>query len=323
VCALYEEEILGLLSASDKPLSIGEVRERLAEKLGEVVSYETVRRDLMKLAAKGEIYSKSIGGGKRTSWIFWWDASMLETRKRPRGIDPFAVSIAERDSMSPRQLSELYDRLLEECRGVMGEFMKRGSHFLVICDGKVVLTSNQEIRDEEVRELERKYGKVCYVVTQDLVEESAWAPVGDVDHYPTVEVFLGGPDWREREVFERGLRIIADFDTGNPYIAAFDEEQLIPFKSAKPCILRRAIHLVRHYDYYLVDVKIGVQDDLGKRRCITKACRGVLSWHEVKRNPFLLANLERKGFVGRDLMLAFPLEVLLLGKTKSSKVYLA
>ncbi len=320
---MYEDEIQQLLSASERPLSISEVREMLANKRGGDVSYETVKRDLMELAAKGEICAKGVGGGKRTSWIFWVSGTLTtKTRGRSQGVDPFAISIASRDIMSPRQLSELYDRLLDEYKGVVDESMKRGSRFVVICDGKVVFSSDREPRDEEVRGLEAKHGKVCYIITQDLVEESSWAPIRNMDYYPTLEFFLGGPSWVEEEVFERGLGITADFDTGNAHIVALDEGQLVPFKCAQPYILRRAIHLAKQYDYYLIDTKIGVQDVLGKRRCMTKACRGILSWHNVERNPFLLANPERKGFVGRDLMLVFPFDVLLSGRNRNSKVYL-
>jgi len=78
--------------------------------------------------------------------------------------------------------------------------------------------------------------------------------------------------------------------------------------------MRRAFHLGRHYDYYLITLKVGIDDAKGVKRCITKPCRSVLSWTKIERNPFLLANPKRKGFVGRDLMLAFPLNIQLSGK---------
>jgi hypothetical protein len=37
---------------------------------------------------------------------------------------------------------------------------------------------------------------------------------------------------------------------------------------------------------------------------------------KVERNPLLLANLNRRGFVGRDLMLTFPLNIQLSGKNR-------
>ena len=320
---MYESEILELLSVSGKPISIGEVREALAKELRKAVSYETVKRDLMSLAAKGEIYSKSFGGGRRVSWIFWLPKPlMLEARKPPSLHDPFDIPIVERDSMNPKQLSELYDHLLEEYGSMVKQHLKKGSRFLVLCDKRIVFSSDREISDEDVREIERKYGKVCYIVTEDLIEESSWMPLRDEDYYPTIEISLGGIDWGAKEIFDQGLRVIADFDTGNPDIAAFSHEELSPFKVMVPRIMRRAIHLGKYYDYYLLKVKIGICDASGERRCIQKTCRSVLFWREVERNPFLLANPNRKGFIGRDLMVHFPFNILLSGKMKHSKVYL-
>lgn len=320
---MYESEILKLMSASGKPVSIGEVRDVLAKKLGKAVSYETVKRDLMSLAAKGEIYSKSIGGGRRVSWVFWLPKALrLEAQKPPSLPDPFDIPIVERDSMNPKQLSELYDRLLEEYGIMVKRYLKMGSRFVVLCDKRVVFSSDREISDEDIRELERKYGKVCYILTEDLIEESSWMPLGDEDYYPTIEIILGRTDWEAKEIFGHGLRVIADFDTGNPDIAAFSDEELSPLKVMVPRIMRRAIHLGRYYDYYLLKVRIGICDASGERRCIQKTCRSVLFWREVERNPFLLANPNRKGFIGRDLMIHFPFDILLSGKTKRSKVYL-
>jgi len=94
------------------------------------------------------------------------------SQRHSRLVDSFNILPAERDSMTPRQLSELYDRVLEEYGSVVKRRLKRGSRFLALCDRRVVFSSDREISDEEVRELERKYGKVCYVITEDLIEES-------------------------------------------------------------------------------------------------------------------------------------------------------
>jgi len=80
--------------------------------------------------------------------------------------------------------------------------------------------------------------------------------------------------------------------------------------------------LDRYYDYYWLRVKIGIKDAKEKRRCMVKACRSVMWWRQPERNPFLLANARRKGFLGRDLLLQFPCNILLAGKEKSSKTYL-
>jgi len=49
-------------------------------------------------------------------------------------------------------------------------------------------------------------------------------------------------------------------------------------------------------------MKIGVKDwRIG--RCLEKTVEGVDNWNNVELNPYRLANPNREGFVGRDLML--------------------
>jgi len=321
--AMYEDHILYILEVAQRPLSIAEVREALAEKLEGEASYETTKRDLITLSAKGLIHSKSIGKGKRTTWVFWARKGGQPATKAPfKRVDPFKVSIAERDSMSHKELVALYDYLVEEYGSLIRNRLVKGSRHIILCDGKVVQASSYEPSDKEVKDLENRLGKVCYVLTEDPIEESSWGILGDGDYYPSIEVLIGGAEWKEMEVFNHGLRIAADFDTGNRDIAAFSHEDLNLIRPVETRIMRRAFHLGRPYDYYLVTLKIGVKDSVGATRCLQKTSRSVLSWTEFERNPFLLANPTRKGFVGRDLMLAFPFNVLLSGRNKRSKVLL-
>ena len=68
---MYEDHILSILGDAQRPLSIAEVREALMRELGTNVSYETTKRDLLTLYARGLIRSKSVGRGKRVTWVFW------------------------------------------------------------------------------------------------------------------------------------------------------------------------------------------------------------------------------------------------------------
>jgi len=317
---MHEAILIRLLTSLRRPASIGEVRDILARQLGKRVSYETVKRDLMALAARGEIQSKSIGSGRRVSWIFWAGETLTEPVALQE-TDPFQIPVTDRDAMDPKELSRLYDRLLAKYQTMIKEALRSRARFLVLCDRKIVYSSESEIPDEAVSSLEREYGKTCYVVTEDMIEEAAWSRVDD-DYYPAVSIFLGSASWTDDMVFEHGLRVLADFDTGNPDVAAFDQEDLIELKLEPPRFLRRAIHLGRYYDYYSVPLKIGIRDMNARRRCMVKACRSVMWWRQPEMNPFLLANPGRQGFVGRDLLLEFPCSILLAGKEKSSKTYL-
>jgi len=320
---MYEDHILNILEVAQKPLSIAEVREALAKRLEREASYETAKRDLITLSAKGLIHSKSIGKGKRTTWVFWArKGGQSLTKTLSAGVDPFNVSIAERNSLSHKELAALYDTLIEEYGSLIRKHLGKSSRYIILCDGKVVQASNHEPSDKEVEDLENKLSKVCYVLTEDPIEETSWSILGNGDYYPSIEVFLGGAEWKETEVFNNGLEIAADFDTGNPDVVAFSYEDLNLVRPTETHIMRRALHLGRPYDYYLTILKIGIKDSVSATRCLQKTSRSVISWTELERNPFLLANPKRKGFVGRDLMLSFPFNILLSGRNRRSRVLL-
>lgn len=190
--AMYEERILEVLQAARGPLSIAEVKGALERRLGGKVSYETVKRDLITLSAKGVIQSKAVGRGKRVAWIFW-ALGREQTPKPPqtKRAKALGISIGERDSMSPKELSALYDEVIEEHASLIKGKLGGRSRYIVLCDGKVVYASSREPKDEEIRSLERKLGKVCYVLTEDPVEESRWSPASEGDYYPTVDLHVG------------------------------------------------------------------------------------------------------------------------------------
>lgn len=335
---MYQETIKRILIENEKPMGIYEVRLAVAKKLSkplEKVSYETVKKDLRDLAAIGQISAKSIGKGRRRSWVFWMtraqsqskELGLLETPKKSLALarDPFDVPIEERDSLEVGKIVELYDLLFEKYGAAIEELLKTtGARFLVLCDKRVILKSNDHEGplNREVRALEKEYGKVCYVITKDLVEESTWSILGGNDYYPTIKIFLGESGWTNEDVFDRGLRLTADFDTGNPNVAAFDSRKLAFLKPVEAFEVRRALHLGRFYDYYSRTVKAGLQDVRGGRRCLLKASRSVLFWDRAERNPFLLANPSREAFVGRDLMMKFPFEITLSPLTRASTIRL-
>ncbi len=211
---MYEDIVVKILEAAKRPLSISEVREALAKQLGGRVAYETAKKDLLTLSAKGLIHSKSIGRGKRVTWVFWAAGGDKTKAQTPaEKFDPFDVSIEERDSMSPEEVTILYDNLVERYGDLIKDYMGKGSRYIVLCNGKIVLTSSREPSDEEVRDLEKKLGKVCYILTKDPIEESSWSPIGNGDYYPTIEAFVGNAEWEEETVFARRLQITSDFDT--------------------------------------------------------------------------------------------------------------
>jgi len=319
---VHEDDILGMLDINNKPLSITEIRDMLSRKLGRSVPYETARRDLLTLAANGLIGCKSIGKGKRVTWVFWSGGTpSTETRSRANAHDPFSVSVARRDRMNPQEQAALYDAVVDRCQELI-QAKLQSSRYLVLCDGRIVKTADLEPTDEEVKHLEQRLGKVCYVLTQDRIEESRWGPIRDGDYYPTIDVFLADKEWSDDEVFQRGVHLVSDFDTGNPDVAAFNKDHVDLVEVRQVPLVRRAFHLGKHYDYLTASLKIGIKDVAGNVRCIQKTCRAVFPWVNSNKNPFLLANPKREAFLGRDVMLSFPFGIHLSGRHRRSTVTL-
>lgn len=121
-------------------------------------------------------------------------------KRRP----PFSVTLAEKEAMNSQQLVLLYELVVEEHGELIGAHLAN-SRYGVLCNGKVVYSSRHEPSDEEVIELEKKFGKICYVLTKDPVEESSWSSIAEGNYYPNIEILLGDVKWTGREVFERGL----------------------------------------------------------------------------------------------------------------------
>ncbi len=71
------------------------------------------------------------------------------------------------------------------------------------------------------------------------------------------------------------------------------------------------------YHFYSRRVKILVRDIRGTTRSITDVARFVLSWNT---SPLVLANRNRKGFVGRDLMLRMRARITLDPVARSSAI---
>jgi len=93
----------------------------------------------------------------------------------------------------------------------------------------------------------------------------------------------------------------SDFDTGNPEYTILDERVCRRMESEMP-LRRVGYHLGRCYFYFPRMMKVGITG--GRRnRCLNKIVEGVDNWDNVELNPYKLANPNREGFIGRDLML--------------------
>lgn len=244
-----------------------------------------------------------------------------------KSVDPFDIPLDKyRELVYNKEYSRVANRIIvERLHKLHGDlikkgFKKAGAQSIVLCGGRVVYSSKKryEPSDEEIRRMEEEMGKPCFVVTgEPLIEErSSWSYLDVEDYYPTIETYVGGIDWKDEDVFEKGVKVVCDFDTGNPEYMVLDEEVCRSVVEEVP-IRRIGYHLGIPYSYYPRSMRIGVTDGI-RKRCLDKIVEGVDSWQDIESNPYRIANPKREGFVGRDLMLKLFLKITLDPLSKES-----
>jgi len=249
----------------------------------------------------------------------------------PRAVDPFEVPLNVFKYLDIDEIDTLYQLLHEKYGEWIREKLKENkAQFIVVCDQKVVLTSNDPYGPpaEKVKELAEQSGKACYTVGGELPVEEAetgakWVHLSNGDYYPTIEVYLGSPAWSDEKTLTEEIRVTADFDTGNPNIHVFGQdtyERIGP--PVEWCEYRTSYHLGKMYSFYPREVRICVKDEDAKFRCTVTRGQSVRFWDDEARNPFKIANPNRNGFVGRELMLRLPFQITLDPKTHASSVRL-
>ena len=216
--------------------------------------------------------------------------------------DPFSISLTDFLSLGLDEANDILTRVYDLCKDVLEEAWKRGIRQAVICDGDIVFKSTDvdDIPNETIEQIAKKYNKACYVFSApDEVEESPWTPVYGDDFYPTLLVYLGAENSDEPEIV-KGSPIHADFDTGNPTYKVFDANQLAePLTRFTPLQMRRGMHLGRAYTYFPKKVKMCVRDRNGNISSFVCDVRLVKDW---AGSALLQTSPNRVGFIGRDVL---------------------
>jgi len=243
-------------------------------------------------------------------------------------VDPFDIPLDKyRELVYNEGYSRVANRIIAErlhkLHGdlIRKEFKRTKAQSIVLCNGKVIYSSKNryEPSDEEIRKMEEEMGKPCFIITGEpmIEEKSSWSYLSAEDYYPTIETYIGVSSWKDEDVFKKGIRVICDFDTGNPEYMVLDEEVCRRITEEVP-IRRIGYHLGMLYSYYPRNMRIGVTDGI-RKRCLNKIVEGVDNWHDVESNPYKIANPRREGFVGRDLMLRLFLKLILDPLSKESR----
>ena len=294
-----EEEIFSMLREVG---DLGATASQIARRLGR--KREVISHYLWILKKAGKVTNRG-----RNLWV-------LE-----KALDPFNMPLRKFENLSFDEYVPMAERAYELCKEKIKEsFRDDRIHHVVICNGEVFYKADSTagIDGHLLRDLMTKMGKPCYVISrEDMVEEARWTQLND-DYYPTVELLLGGKDWTDEKVAERGRKILGDFDTGNPYYTIFDEKMGEEAVSLPlPYEIHRGVHFGKPYWFFPREVKICVKDAKGTSRCKVLWARFVRRW---EKSPLLLANPRREGFVGRKLMLTLNFRITLDPLTRMSTV---
>jgi hypothetical protein len=121
------------------------------------------------------------------------------------GLDPFDIPLETYKSLvTDDKHHNLANRLITEQlyklhgNWIYEEFTKRRkAQSLVLCDGKVILESEERYGPENFIQVEARMEKPCYLVAREaLIEESGckWSDLEGGDYYPTIEVYIGNTD---------------------------------------------------------------------------------------------------------------------------------
>lgn len=235
--------------------------------------------------------------------------------------EPFSLSFAEYSRLTYREASELQNEVYKVSSQDIEDAWKRGKRQIVICDGKIVYETEslEDIPNDKIMELAKKYDKACYVFSNsEMVEESAWTPIDRDDDYPTIGIYCGAVDSEESEIVKNSPIIKADFDTGNPIYKVFDANQLPESIASFLPPLRYDRHLGRQYPYFQKAVKLCVKDVDEKIHSVVRDIRLVKDW---TGSALLQVSPNRVGFVGRDLVRDLRIKVVLDPIRKTTQIH--
>lgn len=242
-----------------------------------------------------------------------------------RSDDP-AFTLAFRDylSLSATERSAMAFDLQERCWDWIKQRLDvhRAAWIMVI--GGQVVESSSRLDDyptpERLMKLGKEHDLVPFVFSRPpLFEEISWSALPGNDFYPTLALTIGAGEWEHDQLLAQGRDLIADFDTGSPYLFLnWDWLLSAGLVTATPVDFPQAWHhLGRQYVYYTRSLRVGVADEGGTTRSLEVACECVEGWDQ---SPLCEVNPARLALAGRNLLLGFPLTVELNGAERRTVV---
>lgn len=245
------------------------------------------------------------------------DVDSLLDRHRDRFRRLIRAIVAEEVGEDPFRITcERYLELTDEGRfdlvrrataiawdRVEHELAARGAAWLVLVGDDIVAESHDPGSvppPDVVLEMGRARGRVAYLFTADLVEElepvSSWTELHGADRYPTLPVALA-------DGASEPIGIVADLDTG-AHVTLIDHDVV----RAQTSLWASGRHLGRPFFWSPARVELGLRTTSGSTISRSLAVWQVRDW---PKSPFVRINPKRRMLVGRDLLRAFGLTLVL------------
>lgn len=229
------------------------------------------------------------------------------------GEDPFAFPLDRFQALGEDEKAGLVERASIIARArVEREFERRGAAWLIVVGDDVVAASPDPTglpSPEEVLRYGESTGRVAYLFEAPLIEElmawrSPWSLLRGPDRYPTLPLAI--------EDLPQPRAIVADLDTGSP--ATFVDAAVV----VTPVITWfTGHHLGSRFLWSPARIELHITPADGQVRRGSLAVRRVRSW---RASPFVRINSSRTMLVGRDLLRAFGLTILLAASRAESEV---
>jgi len=238
--------------------------------------------------------------------------------------DPFEIPASYSGQIPPSLYPRIFGIIERRHRRLLkGAFRDPAVRAVLLCDGQVVATaeSAETFDPGRIREIEREHNRLCFIFgKEDAVEESEWAYLGPSDAYPTVRVWVAPEGTEAERLRERGVEVLADFDTGNPRhppgFYAFDDT-IREQAGLPPGTPGQGAHLGQTYFYTRCVATVGSADESGGTRVHRAVARFIVQWDD---SPFVRPNPARRGFVGREIMFALRLRITLDPSTRRTYI---
>ena len=229
------------------------------------------------------------------------------------GEDPFAFPLERFQALSEDDKATLVERASIIARArVERELERRRAAWLIIVGDVVVAASPDPTvlpSPEEVLRHGEPTGQVAYLFETPLIEEllawrSPWSLLQGPDRYPTLPLAIEGlPGPRA---------VVADLDTGSP--ATFVDAGLV---AAPVTTWFIGHHLGSRFLWSPARVGLEITPADGQTRRGSLEVRRVQGW---RASPFVRINQARTMLVGRDVLRAFGLTVMLATSRAESEI---